>query len=280
MRRGAAASRKFSRRAALRVAGVLVAGTLLATMTAAASLLYAPVSQVPGVGGGFSSSDAEGRAPGSVAFKPGEVYLGLGIREDLDYWLWIASAEPVAGEPTQISGAGVPTVSVGWPLLAFTSPPVRFADAGAHPEFIAATEHAYARAVTTAAPEFLRARPHRVLPGRILPLGFAVNTMLYAAVAGVALYAPGVIRRGLRRRAGRCLGCGYPLTGGDRCPECGAPALPSPPAGKHRGRRADPGGTTAGASKRRPLSAAVDGAGGTDLPSAVCPFAISRRTPS
>ncbi len=251
MKRGARAG-GLPWRAALRVAVCILAGVAVTALTAAASLLYAPKSQVPGVGGGFSSDDREGHAPGSVVFKPGELYLSVGMRETMDYWLWIASENPVPGEPKEIYGAGVPTVNVGWPMLAFTSPPVTFAEAGSFAEFKAAIEHAYAHTTTTAAPELLRARPHRVVPGRILPLGFAVNTLLYAAVAGAVIFAPGIIRRHLRRRSGRCIGCGYPLTGGEVCPECG-----EVPAGEHQ-----------------PLKAAV-GDTNPDLPFAICPFAIS-----
>ena len=70
--------------------------------------------------------------------------------------------------------------------------------------------------------------------GRQLPLkphwpGFAVNTLFYAALLWLPLYAPFALRRRFRRRRGCCIKCGYDLRGAthDRCPECGAPYSPS-----------------------------------------------------
>jgi hypothetical protein len=54
--------------------------------------------------------------------------------------------------------------------------------------------------------------------------GFALDTLLYGALAWGLWRAPLAIRRGLRRRAGRCVKCGYDLRAtpiGSRCPECG-----------------------------------------------------------
>ncbi len=61
----------------------------------------------------------------------------------------------------------------------------------------------------------------------LLPLwpGFAINTAFYALLLFGALRTPGVVRRTLRRRRGRCVGCGYSRDGldaGAACPECGA----------------------------------------------------------
>lgn len=51
--------------------------------------------------------------------------------------------------------------------------------------------------------------------------GFAINTLLYAAVAAALLAGPGKLRRALRRRRGQCTRCGYDLAGLAQCPECG-----------------------------------------------------------
>ena len=65
------------------------------------------------------------------------------------------------------------------------------------------------------------------LPTEVLPLGFALNTLLAAGVLmGVVETFAWARRRG-RRRRGRCPACGYDrrgLAGGDAaaCPECGA----------------------------------------------------------
>ncbi len=55
-----------------------------------------------------------------------------------------------------------------------------------------------------------------------LPIGFALNTLVYAAGLWGVRYGPGRIRRFNRRRRGLCVTCGYDIAGLPRCPECGA----------------------------------------------------------
>ncbi len=64
---------------------------------------------------------------------------------------------------------------------------------------------------------------HRVLPLGIIWRGFAVNTLLFAAMAWFLLVILQYSRRAIRAGAGRCPGCAYELrhTVCDRCPECG-----------------------------------------------------------
>ncbi|MCL4197412.1 MAG: hypothetical protein KJZ69_07945 [Phycisphaerales bacterium] len=72
------------------------------------------------------------------------------------------------------------------------------------------------------------------LPIHILPVGFIVNTVVYAAVGWslpfLSLTALKVLRTHRRSRLGRCIACGYDLRGADHkvCPECGTP----PPCGE------------------------------------------------
>ena len=63
----------------------------------------------------------------------------------------------------------------------------------------------------------------RALPGRLIPFGFAINTVIYAALLWSLLLGPFVLRRYHRAKYGRCLKCGYDLRGTDHevCPECG-----------------------------------------------------------
>ncbi len=63
----------------------------------------------------------------------------------------------------------------------------------------------------------------RVMPLGIIRLGFAGNTALFAAMAGLLLIAFYYSRRVIRAGAGRCPGCAYEIrnTGRDQCPECG-----------------------------------------------------------
>jgi hypothetical protein len=64
----------------------------------------------------------------------------------------------------------------------------------------------------------------RVLPLEPLPVGFAVNTALFALAWWVVVAAPSRLRRSIRIRRGLCAGCGYNLAAGGQtvCPECGA----------------------------------------------------------
>jgi hypothetical protein len=70
--------------------------------------------------------------------------------------------------------------------------------------------------------------PHYLSVRPIWP-GFAINTIFYAAIVWVLFFAPGMVRRRLRRKRGQCAACGYSLRGiaGGKCPECGA-SIPSP----------------------------------------------------
>jgi hypothetical protein len=65
----------------------------------------------------------------------------------------------------------------------------------------------------------------RLLPTRMLPLGFALNTLLAAGVLLGVVEGVAFARRRVRRAKGRCVACGYDRGGfeGDAaaCPECG-----------------------------------------------------------
>jgi len=70
----------------------------------------------------------------------------------------------------------------------------------------------------------------QALPLRILPLGFAIDTLLFASAWWLFLFAFPTTRRFIRTRRGMCLACGYGPLGGasERCPECGAPRSRAP----------------------------------------------------
>jgi hypothetical protein len=66
-----------------------------------------------------------------------------------------------------------------------------------------------------------------ILPTDVLPLGFALNTLLAAAVLLGLFESAGHARRTLRARRGRCPRCNYDragIAGAAPCPECGTPA--------------------------------------------------------
>ncbi len=68
-------------------------------------------------------------------------------------------------------------------------------------------------------PEWKRALPIRPIWG-----GLIANVAVYSLLVGVLFFGPGVVRRGLQRRRGLCVKCGYELPieeGLAVCPECG-----------------------------------------------------------
>ena len=81
------------------------------------------------------------------------------------------------------------------------------------------------------APAFLNPKELARLPIAPLAAGMAMNTLVYAGVWYPITLLPGMFIRWRRRRAGRCVKCGYDLRGamvGDQssvigvvCPECG-----------------------------------------------------------
>lgn len=61
------------------------------------------------------------------------------------------------------------------------------------------------------------------IPWRVMWRGLAVDSLAFGALIGVPITMFVEIRRWRRGRRGRCLGCGYDLSGtaGGVCPECG-----------------------------------------------------------
>jgi hypothetical protein len=62
------------------------------------------------------------------------------------------------------------------------------------------------------------------LPTNFIWPGFLVDTAFWGGAAFMVWSAPGFVRRGVRRRRGRCVRCGYELKGLAVCPECGGGA--------------------------------------------------------
>ena len=62
-----------------------------------------------------------------------------------------------------------------------------------------------------------------ILPIRLIFPGFAINTILYAAILWPLWRIPFALRRHIRRKRGLCVTCGYDLSGdlAGGCPECG-----------------------------------------------------------
>ena len=60
------------------------------------------------------------------------------------------------------------------------------------------------------------------LPLRPIPVAFAFNTLVYAAVLWLLIPGPFVLRRFIRVKRGRCVKCGYPMGESAVCSECGS----------------------------------------------------------
>lgn len=69
----------------------------------------------------------------------------------------------------------------------------------------------------------------KVLPGKIRPREFALNTAFYTAVFATLWFTPLALTRLIRRRKGRCPICNYNRAGlaaTTPCPECGTTPAP------------------------------------------------------
>ena len=123
---------------------------------------------------------------------------------------WVYSGRPWPGADTAYT---VSVHSYGWPLPALA----------AVQEYGGWTGETWKHVLRFGPPRASLSDP-RGFPTRILPIGFAVNTLAAVALWHLALFMPPLIRRGVRRRRGRCIACGYDLRGTvtDPCPECGA----------------------------------------------------------
>ncbi len=128
----------------------------------------------------------------------------------LPYWAALPTA---ASTDTRLI-----TSAWGWPLRClsgvehahFSSPPGGYATTTR--EF----EGYYIRGTTSS-------RIRRI-PYHIIPLGFAANSLLFAAAWSLILWVPRVAQRQLRLRRGHCPHCDYNLKGlapDNKCPECG-----------------------------------------------------------
>ncbi len=74
--------------------------------------------------------------------------------------------------------------------------------------------------------EYAALRTRAAVPFRPVPIGLLVDSLAHAAVwlgLMIVVSLPVATRRGVRRRRGACISCGYSMRGAisDRCPECG-----------------------------------------------------------
>lgn len=112
-------------------------------------------------------------------------------------------------------------VAYGWPLLSFRGGFNMLAFKGVEYDFGVELPMIETR---EPGPVIAIMGEPRVLPLTPIVPGLAVNTALYGVPWWLLLFAPGVVRRALRRRRGACAACGYDRRGiaaGAVCPECG-----------------------------------------------------------
>ncbi len=74
---------------------------------------------------------------------------------------------------------------------------------------------------------------HFSVPYRPIMVGFFLNTLFYATLLWLFIFAAYALRRLIRRKRGLCVACGYDMRHADHaaCPECGAAlatAMPNP----------------------------------------------------
>ncbi len=121
-------------------------------------------------------------------------------------------------------------IACGWPVFSLTSwrtvqdgDEMRFPGVIHHGIVWQSPSPAHMRNTVEWVPPILALKP--------LWPGFAINTVLYAAILWVLFAAPFALRRRLRIKRGLCPACGYDLRGRGRapgnstdlCPECGKP---------------------------------------------------------
>lgn len=133
----------------------------------------------------------------------------------------------------QLNDPGVPWLTetaYGWPLRSMVTAKWKHSlqPSGVNGNRIPFEPISGIRVADTGLPEPV---PYRLLPVKPIPLGFLLNTLLYAAIIGAVLYVPITVRRAIRIGCGRCGRCGYPLGSAGCCSECGAPAGASSPLG-------------------------------------------------
>ena len=120
-------------------------------------------------------------------------------------------------KPTQWSGAR--RLRAGWPTLSLTGEALLDSD----PWLRLASRGLW----TVGLGPDSREQIH--LPVSPIFLGFLINTLFYGVILWLLWSAPFATRRRIRKRRGRCVKCGYDLTGAGHvvCPECGKTLTPA-----------------------------------------------------
>jgi hypothetical protein len=155
---------------------------------------------------------------------PGVVIEARNYRADIH--------SPTAGRPLN---GGITTLRAGWPVLSLTDVSgFLYRDGDVAKRRFSGIQ----LGDDTFVSRWLPTNWPPSLPLRPLWPGFLINTLFYAAIVFGLFFAPGLTKRAIRRKRGRCVNCGYDLRGhissgsphpgplreGEgtvRCPECG-----------------------------------------------------------
>lgn len=206
-----------------RVAVAIAAGVLLNLVVAFLCLCYSPVEYTPPLfGRGSGGQDGVGVPDNTLVVKPPYDDHGLGVHSVGVEHFWVMPRDTAQRRHPQLHGVQLDTIYVGWPFTAFQSARIEMPAGLSYDQFVALGSAAVSRPTTytTTLVGSIGAQ-HRLMPDRIAPLGFALNTVFFAIVAYILLIAVRAFRCSLRSRASRCRECRYPVTGLQRCPECG-----------------------------------------------------------
>lgn len=144
--------------------------------------------------------------------------FGLSMIEILEYCRLPAHVKPVAQSTRRAE-----LWRAGWPCRAVWG--ICDLDTGASRGAVTIEGHASTKGpIGLNLPTGTATYPPRLLPYRVRPIGFAINTLIYAILfASLRAFAVR-LRRSARRRRGLCESCSYSLAGiGEMvpCPECG-----------------------------------------------------------
>ncbi len=131
---------------------------------------------------------------------------------------WTQSSAPVLPR-----GAARGIISTGWPTFAMWS---SFDQQPSTGFWWFKARNGIVLGAAPSTPDYTSLSPHdRVLPTRIVPLGFAACAAFWAFAWFITLMIPARAKRHFRRRSGRCINCGYDRRGlalDAPCPECGS----------------------------------------------------------
>ncbi|MCH7895840.1 MAG: hypothetical protein IH782_02905 [candidate division NC10 bacterium] len=152
------------------------------------------------------------------------VYVGLGWRQRR---LWEPSMDVPQGRMPiglwrrpQVASAF--RTYCGWPLCCLYGEQwTRYVDGGERSETI----YRYASALPVERGMVAR-ESARILPLRPIWLGFVIDTAFFGGILWLATRGPFVLRHVIRRRRGRCPGCGYPVGTSAVCTECAEALAP------------------------------------------------------